>query len=97
MPTERDLIRSLIANAPEDFRKFLERVEVAHAQQPEPMTIVCAMDPAGITGAKQTECSGCRGKIWLSPSTQQMLAERGDLPTKLICPNCMFKAIGPKA
>jgi hypothetical protein len=89
MPTERDLIRSLFSNAPEKVKALLEQVDAADPHDPEPMLVVCNTDSLGITGAKQAVCSDCFAKIWQSPSTQKMLAERGDRPTKLICSQCM--------
>jgi hypothetical protein len=90
MPTERDLIRSLFARSPERVKAFLEKVDVADPRNAEPMIVACNTESLGITGSKQAACCDCFAKIWLSPSTQQMLAERGDLPTFLICPQCMI-------
>jgi hypothetical protein len=59
----------------------------------EPMVIVAAaFHNAIIPGSKAVKC-GCGTEVWLSPSTQVMIKERGDTPTQIICTSCFSQAL----
>jgi len=42
-----------------------------------------------VKGAKKTRCADCRGKVWISPSTQEMLKRYPRVP--VICMPCFVK------
>ena len=44
-----------------------------------------------VKGAKKTRCADCRCKVWISPSTQEMLRRYPGTP--VICVACMLKRL----
>jgi len=44
-----------------------------------------------VKGAKKTRCADCRRKVWISPSTQEMLRRYPGTP--VICIACMLKRV----
>lgn len=44
-----------------------------------------------VKGAKKTRCADCRCKVWISPSTQEMLRRYPGTP--VICIACMLKRV----
>jgi hypothetical protein len=92
MPSEREFIRQMVATASERDLELLRKLGAADAKQEEPMVFVGGPDPMGIVGSKQTVC-GCGAEIWLSPSTQKVLAERGDRPSQMMCIFCLARIV----
>jgi hypothetical protein len=97
MPSERQVIRQWISDHPErakQLRRLVESGEIrAHDEDTKtnsnPLTMVCGQEDCKITGSITRLCE-CGNTIWLSPSTQEMLEARGNLPTTLMCPTCFF-------
>jgi hypothetical protein len=96
MPTEREALRKLMRARPE-LRAALAKAakegrlkswdELTEAEKEEEMLIVCGPDHGGVEGSKQVQCR-CGELVWLSPSTQAMLIERGRSPSRIICMSC---------
>jgi hypothetical protein len=96
MPTEHEALRKLMRARPE-LRAALAKAakegrlkswgELTEAEKVEEMIIVCGPDHGGVEGSKQVQCD-CGELVWLSPSTQAMLIERGRSPSRIICMSC---------
>lgn len=99
MPTERETIRKWMRENPERAallkhlydKGLLHDMEEAIATS-EPLTMICGPESGGIHGSKMAKCE-CGAVIWLSPSSQELLARRGAAPTRLACMSCGGKAI----
>jgi hypothetical protein len=57
----------------------------------ESITVCAGDDPGGVIGSQQRNCEGCQRVVWLSPSTSEMLAKRGDAPCEILCLDCVMK------
>jgi hypothetical protein len=96
MPTEREAIRKLLRERPEHhaaLRKAIEEGRLKSTDEipnDEEIVIICGPDHGGVEGSKQVQC-GCGELVWLSPSTQALLIERGRYPTRIICMSCFRK------
>lgn len=96
--TEREAIKKWMRENPERAaqlrqlydRGLLHSLEVLASDVP--VTMICGPSAGGIKGSKQALCE-CGAVIWISPSTQKILAERGAVPTRLICMRCGGQAI----
>lgn len=102
MPTEREAIRAIRAMlrdnpaTAEKIRKLallgeLRGLEFC-ASSPEEVIVIASTDHCGIAGCKQAFCK-CGKPVWLAPSTQEMLAERGANPTRIMCVLCLWQLI----
>jgi hypothetical protein len=98
MPNEIATLRAALRTSPEYHRK-LHQLFVSGVVQPadldptEEITIVAASEHFGMEGAKQARCA-CGVIVWLSPSTQEMVAARGDVPQpRIACIGCFTKEI----
>jgi hypothetical protein len=56
------------------------------------LIVIAALNHGGITGATQSICE-CGRKVWISPSTQAMLKERGAKPHRKLCIACFVIAL----
>jgi hypothetical protein len=83
----------MVEFATEEELKLLRQFEAADPKQEDPMVFVGGFDPLSIDGARQTVCGGCGRAIWLSPSTQETIRERGDRPTEFMCVLCLAKLV----
>jgi hypothetical protein len=97
MPTEIEALRKILKARPDLHRALAKAAqegrlkswsdEMTEAEKEEEMIIVCGPDHGGVEGSKQVQC-GCGELVWLSPSTQAMLIERGRYPSRVICMSC---------
>jgi hypothetical protein len=93
MPTEREVWRAFLRGDPEAraaFKRLLDSNRIASTEtmnHNEPMTLLAGSFHNGITGCVQVDCS-CGRKVWLTPSTQEMLKQRGDSPYTIQCNKC---------
>jgi hypothetical protein len=96
MPTEREALRKIFRARPDLHAALVRAVEqgrlkswgeMSETEKEEEMIIVCGPDHGGVEGSKQVQC-GCGETVWLSPSTQAMLIERGRYPSRIICMSC---------
>ena len=91
-------LRAALKANPDHHAKLRELVESgviqsASADPCEVETIVAAPERFGIEGAQQAQCA-CGITVWLSPSTQAMIAARGDVPQPIItCIWCFTKEL----
>lgn len=98
MPTEREALRAALNENPEQAEKLLDMVRSGKLVgcdelPPGPIAVVAAPDHNGIVGARQYRCE-CGALVWLGPSTQGMLARRGNMDgVRLICIECAMKDI----
>jgi hypothetical protein len=90
MPTEREILDQIISAADDETLAIMRKWEVANPADPEPMVICAGPDSFGVIGAMQTQCARCDALVWLSPSTQELLAKRGNLATEVICVLCLM-------
>jgi hypothetical protein len=99
MPSEIDAVRKAFSENPklhDRLRMMFNRGKLgteADIPPDEELVVVAAMDHGGIFGAKQVSCSECPAKVWIAPSTQEMLSRRGDAPTKIVCTLCVLKSM----
>jgi len=99
MPTERESIRKFL-NENSRVAALLKR-GVAEGRigcsddvdKDEVMTVVAGPDSGGVIGSIQSKCDGCGSLVWLSPSTQEMMAKRGDGKTLIRCLDCVLKEV----
>lgn len=97
MPTEREAIRKFL-NKDSRVAAWVKR-GVAEGRigcsddldKDEAMTVVAGHDSGGVIGSIQSKCGGCGSLVWLSPSTQEMMAKRGDGTTLIRCLDCVLK------
>lgn len=96
---EREAIRKWMRDNPEraaalrkkfDEGSLTNSVEILESDTP--VTMICGPDHGKIDGSKQAKCE-CGAVIWISPSTQALLAKRGATPTRLICMRCGGRAL----
>lgn len=93
MPTEREAFRKMLRENPElrtALTKAVEEGRLKDINEVDPngaFVIVCGPDHCGIEGSKQVKCE-CGAAIWMSPSTQEILKEREQLPTRVLCYTC---------
>lgn len=97
--TERDVLLKMMRESP-TFRQVLavmERNGEKMGDLPEtPMVVLCVPWPGGsIVGNKQVKCVGCSALLAVSPTTQAMMASRGNIDTPN-CPTCAMKHIEEK-
>lgn len=45
----------------------------------------------GVDGSKQATCGSCGSVVWLSPSTQEMMAKRSPASVTISCVRCLLK------
>jgi hypothetical protein len=97
MPTEREAIRAILDARPELAALFVQmlkdgRLNSTDSIDPNEPIIVCAgSDHGGVTGSVQRNCHGCRCLVWLSPSTVEMIKNRGDAPYSILCLECVME------
>lgn len=95
--TEREAIRKALRENPQHataLAKMVERGLVSSTKDiepTEPVTIVGGLHHANIDGAKQFRCV-CGNLVWVSPSTQEVIANRPAGYT-IFCPACFIKLI----
>lgn len=58
----------------------------------EELCVVASPDYCAIKGSKQAVC-GCGTRVWLSPSTQEVMTQRGAAPTRIICSACWRRTL----
>lgn len=100
MPSEIEVFRAMLKASPEMQEKLRELVAAGKlrpfdsdtATDGETMLVVASGDHCGITGSKQARCE-CGKPVWVSPSTQAMIIERGVNPTRVICTVCFLGVI----
>jgi hypothetical protein len=98
MPTERESIRKFLDDrsaVAEWLKRGLAEGRIgctdAIAGTDEVLTVIAGSDSGGVIGSLQSKCCDCGVLVWLSPSTQEMLTKRGDLPTVIKCLQCVVK------
>jgi len=95
MPTERETIRKFL-DEDSEMARWLKRsvangrIKSVDVSMDEVVTIMAGPNHGGVTGSIQTKC-GCGSLVWLSPSTQEMMQQRGDKPTVIMCIECALK------
>jgi hypothetical protein len=97
---ERAAIRKMLNQNPDTAAMLLKLIEDGKivgmdnpALDPDKLlTVVCSEDDGGIDGCVQEQCA-CGMKVWVSPSTQEMIVARGHSPLRIICPLCWVKEI----
>jgi hypothetical protein len=97
VPTEREAIRNFVRGGGPLVERLSRAVDEgqlriagdAVAETDEELVVV-ASNNCGIIGAKPANC-GCGTEVWLSPSTLEMMAKRGNRPTKIMCLPCVLK------
>lgn len=97
---ERKAIRKMLNENPDTAATLLKLIQdgkITSMDNPalnpdELMTVVCSADDAGIDGCVQEQCA-CGTKVWVSPSTQEMIVARSHAPLRIICPLCWVKEI----
>jgi len=93
MATEREAIRKILRERPELHAALKKAVEEGRLKSTDEMpddeeiVIICGPDHGGVEGSKQVQC-GCGEPVWMSPSTQEALIERGRYPSRIICMSC---------
>jgi hypothetical protein len=98
MPSEKERVKAFFAKHPEWSAFLSERAKegrmmnVEDVSKDDVLVIVASSDPAQIVGAKQAQC-GCGRLVWLSPSTQKVLIERGRYPTRISCISCVTENV----
>ena len=107
MPTETEVIRAALKDDPEMAAKLYELAmtgklaPLERADDSELLIVVATDNHCGIQGSLQTQCT-CTRLVWLSPSTQAMLKDRGHAPTIVMCSVCFLAELerrreGPNA
>jgi uncharacterized protein with PIN domain len=103
MPSELELLRAALRDNPE-MHDRLRRLALAGKLIPaeesppdEDLTIIASLEHNSMTGAKREQCGRCGCNVWISPSTQAMIAKRtrreGD---EFICPPCFARKLEEK-
>lgn len=98
MPTEREAIREMLRRRPDLHAKLKRAIEEGRITstdeipEGEPYTIVCGPDHGGVEGSKQVQCA-CGAKVWMSPSTQDLIKSRERLPTLIKCISCVMEEV----
>jgi sulfur transfer protein SufE len=96
MPSEREAIRAAFDATPElrdRLRRMLQPQEGLPSSDEE-LTIAASPTHGGITGSKQLVCCECKSKVWIAPSTQEMMRQRGaDAPTRIVCTPCLVASL----
>ena len=94
MPSEIEVFRAALKTADPNTVRKLRLLALAgkiksmdEADPTEPLVVVASANHCGIVGCLQARCD-CGEPVWLSPSTQEMLKERGANPTRIICTAC---------
>lgn len=96
MPREFDVFRAALKASPEMEQKLYEMAidgklaPLTEADKDDLLTVVATDSHCGIEGSKQALCE-CGIRVWLSPSTQEMLKERGVAPTVIVCTACFVR------
>lgn len=98
MPSEIEVIRAALKESPEMAARLRRMAlegkikPMAEADKDEVLTVVATGNHYGIIGCVQTRCA-CGERVWLSPSTQAMLKERGATPTRIVCSLCFLSEL----
>jgi hypothetical protein len=94
MASEREELDKLIQERPELAAMLRHRQKVLEnaATDPEPMFVAASEDHGNIEGSKQVQCA-CGTRVWISPSTQEMMTKRGAYPTSVLCPSCFMLCV----
>lgn len=98
MSTEREAIRELFRKRPDLANYFRQKIEngtlgsTDDIPDDEEIIIVAGDAPGGVTGSKQTKCV-CGAVVWLSPSTQEMMAQRKQQTMTIKCLPCILKGL----
>ena len=66
------------------------RIKALDFDMDDVVTVLAGPNHGGVTGSVQSKC-GCGSMVWLSPSTQEMMQQRGDKPTIIMCRQCALK------
>jgi len=91
MPSEREVIRKVLRQMDNKTLAVLKNMECEESvPDTEPMKVLAADDPGGITGSKQVPATCCGRKVWISPSTQDMIARRGKHMVEVVCVQCLI-------
>lgn len=97
MTTERESIRKLLDSHSPMADWLHEGVASGRIRSSddidhnEEIIVVGGPEHGGVDGAKQAKC-GCGAVVWISPSTQEMMAKRGpSAPTIIVCIPCLLK------
>ena len=95
----KQLMRRMAPDFVEAIEKEQERGNIftleAAAASPDPLPFVC-FRVAGITGSVSKQCTLCNARVWVAPSGQEMLRQRGAKPTLIVCDGCAFSASGQR-
>ena len=94
--TEQEALRKAMDQNPEGAARLQELVrdgKLASATtltEGEPLTIVAIDRHNDIAGSRRAACGVCKGKVWLAPSSQDILrSHTGEV--HILCLDCMIQ------
>jgi glutamate/tyrosine decarboxylase-like PLP-dependent enzyme len=97
---EREAMRKMFDAHPEIARRIVKLIDARKLlAMNDPTidgqdigTVVCSSSREDIDDSVSRLCA-CGKRVWLSPSTQEVIAARGPSPTRVICVQCWMKEL----
>lgn len=97
MPSEREAIRKILRERPDLHAVLAKAIAEGRLKSAdeipetdEEIIFVCGPDHGGVEGSKQVKCA-CGAKVWMSPSTQELMKSRKGFPMRIMCNLCVMK------
>ena len=96
MTTERESIRKLLeSHSPvaDWLRDGVTSGRIRSSDEVDPseeIVVVASSTHENVDGAKQAKCGACGSVVWLSPSTQEMMAKRPQASITISCVRCLL-------
>ena len=100
---EREAIRKMLQKNPVIAGKLVELIATgkivsmeSEADKDALLTVVCSSYDNAIEDCTTAPCA-CGKTIWLTPTTRETIAKRGQSPLRLICVQCWMKELKANA